>query len=405
MRKKIIQLICLGIAFLFARPAVFGTSEILPKPDPFPVYPCLQTNVDFWKKVYTEYTLEQAIIHDSGNVSIIYEVIDLEDADRPGVLMINKKRIKRAQGKYKDILTKLARGNPPSSPEEQRVVDLFGPTATRKDFEQARRQIRCQLGQMDRFQEGIIRSGAMLGQIKEVFQSYGLPADLAYLPHVESSFNHKARSKSRAAGIWQFTPPTAKRFLKIGHELDERRDPIFSSHAAARLLRENYEVLGDWPMAITAYNHGLGGMLKARRAKKSYEAIFSEYKSRSFRFASRNFYSEFLAAREVAKNYRQYFGDLELDQPPSTHEVVVGNRVPVKDLARYFNVNVADIKDLNPSLKESVYRGKKSLPRGYPLRLPLTAAAPVQAQETLATEPATDLQGTPRGGTLFPSPQ
>ncbi|HVO84956.1 MAG TPA: lytic transglycosylase domain-containing protein [Syntrophobacteria bacterium] len=400
MKKKIIGLIFLGIALLIARLAASAASEILPTPEPFPVYPCLQTNVDFWKKVYSEYTLEQGIIHDSWNLAIIYEVIDLEDSGRPGAFMINKRRIKRAEETYKKILSKLARGNPPSSPEEQRVVDLFGPTATRKDFEQARRNVRCQLGQMDRFQEGIIRSGAYLEQIKAVFASYGLPPDLAYLPHVESSFNHEARSKSRAAGIWQFTSPTGKRFLKIGQELDERRDPIFSSHAAARLLRENYQVLRDWPMAITAYNHGLGGMVKAKRTKKTYEAIFSEYKSRSFKFASRNFYAEFLAARDVAKSYRQYFGDIELKNPPSTHEVVVGNRVPVKDLARYFNVNVADIKNLNPSLKESVYRGQKSLPKGYTLRLPLATPAPTR--ETPPTESVTDLQESPREWSLMP---
>jgi len=400
MGKKIIQLISLGIALLILRPAAFGDSEIVPTPDPFPVYPCLQTNVDFWKKVYTEYTLEQAIIHDSWNLSIVYEVVALEDADRPGAFMINKKRIKRAEEQIKNVLTKLARGSSPSSPEEQRLVDLFGPTATRKDFEQARRNIRCQLGQMDRFQEGIIRSGAYLEQIKAVFESYGLPADLAYLPHVESSFNHQARSKSRAAGIWQFTRPTGKRFLKIGQELDERRDPIVSSYAAARLLRENYQLLRDWPMAITAYNHGLGGMLKAKRAKRTYEAVFSEYKSRSFKFASRNFYSEFLAARDVAKSYRQHFGDLELETPPSTHEVVVESKVPVKDFARYFNVNVADIKNLNPSLKEAVYKGQKPLPKGYALRLPL--ATPVQTQEAPVTDPATDLQEFPREWNLIP---
>jgi membrane-bound lytic murein transglycosylase D len=400
MGKKIIQLISLAIAVLIVRFAAFGASEIPPGLDPFPAYPCLETNIDFWKKVYTEYTLEQGIIHDSWNLSIVYEVIALEDEDRPGAFMINKKRIRRAQEKYKNILTKLARGNPPSSPEEERISDLFGPTATRRDFEQARRSIRCQIGQMDRFQEGIIRSGAYLEQIKAVFESYGLPADLAYLPHVESSFNHEAHSKSRAAGIWQFTRPTGKRFLKIGQELDERRDPIVSSHAAARLLRENYQLLRDWPMAITAYNHGLGGVLKAKRAKKTYEAIFSEYKSRSFKFASRNFYSEFLAARDVAKSYRQYFGDLELENPPNTQEIVVGNKVPVKDLARYFNVNVADIKNLNPSLKASVYRGQKPLPKGYTLRLPV--ATPAQAQEAPVPESATDLQDAPRNWNLIP---
>lgn len=391
MGKKLILLIFLGISFLLlARLEAFGGPEIPAAPDPFPIYECLQTNFDFWKKVYTEYSLDQGVIHDSWNVAIIYEVVDLVDEDQPNAHRINKKRIKRAQERYTNILNKLARGGVPSSPEEQRIAGLFAPNAARRDFEIAKRNIRCQLGQQDRFQEGIIRSGAVLNQIKQVFASYGLPADLAYLPHVESSFNHQASSKARAAGIWQFTRPTGKRFLKIGHVLDERRDPILSSYAAAKLLKENYQMLRDWPLAITAYNHGLGGMLKAKRAKGNYEAVFKEYKSRSFKFASRNFYSEFLAARETAKNYRQYFGELELDQPPRSYEVVVEDNVPVKELARYFSVTVADIKNLNPSLKESVYRGKKPLPRGYTLRLPM--AAPVQPQEALSADPPPDPQ-------------
>jgi membrane-bound lytic murein transglycosylase D len=397
MKKKLIHGIFIGIALLLIGGEVSADPGIPSEPGPFPVYDCLQMNVDFWTKVYTEYGLSNGIIHDSSNLSIIYEVIRLEDAERPGAHKINRKRIKAAKEKYRNILNRLAGGKPPSSPEEQWVADLFGPDATRKDFEYAKRKIRCQVGQRDRFEEGIIRSGAFLDQIKEVFASYGLPADLAYLPHVESSFNHEAYSKARAAGIWQFTRPTGKRFLRIGHLLDERRDPIASSHAAARLLRENYEVLGDWPMAITAYNHGLSGMLRAKRSKRTYEEIFEEYKSRSFRFASRNFYSEFLVAREVAKNYRQYFGELELDKPPRVQEVVVEETVPLKELARDFNVDLADIKSLNPSLKPAVYKGKKSLPRGYTLRLPVaaddqqTAEPPVADLPPRLSEPAQEL--------------
>jgi membrane-bound lytic murein transglycosylase D len=396
MKKKLIHGIFIGIALLLIGGEVSADPGIPSDRGPFPLYECLQMNVDFWMKVYTEYGLSEGIIHDSSNLSIIYEVIQLEDAERPGAHKINRRRIKAAKEKYRNILNRLARGKPPSSPEERRVADLFGPNATRKDFEYAKRRIRCQLGQKDRFEEGIIRSGAFLDQIKEVFASYGLPVDLAYLPHVESSFDHEACSKARAAGIWQFTRPTGRRFLRIGHLLDERRDPIASSHAAARLLKENYEVLGDWPMAITAYNHGLRGMLRAKRCKRTYEAIFEEYKSRSFRFASRNFYSEFLVAREVAKNYRQYFGELELDKPPRVQEVVVKGTVPLKELARNFNVDLADIKSLNPSLKPSVYKGKKFLPRGYTLRLPAdddqeTEEPPVADSAPRLSDPAREL--------------
>jgi membrane-bound lytic murein transglycosylase D len=385
MGKRLIHGIFIGIALLLIGGEVSADPGIPSNHSPFPIYECLQNNVDFWMKVYTEYGLDEGIIHDSSNLSIIYEVIQLEDPERPGARKMNRRSIRAAKTKYRNILNRLAGGKPPSSPEEQRVVDLFGPDATRKDFEYAKHRIRCQLGQKDRFEEGIIRSGAFLEEIKEVFASYGLPSDLAYLPHVESSFNHQAYSKARATGIWQFTRPTGRRFLKIGRLLDERRDPIVSSHAAAKLLKENYEVLGNWPMAITAYNHGLRGMLRAKRSKRTYEAIFEEYKSRSFRFASRNFYSEFLVARKVAKNYQEYFGELELDKPPRVQEVVVEETVPLKELARNFNVDLADIKSLNPSLKPAVYKGKKFLPRGYTLRLP--AEDDEETEEPLAADP------------------
>jgi membrane-bound lytic murein transglycosylase D len=139
---------------------------------------------------------------------------------------------------------------------------------------------------------------------------------------VESSFNPKAYSKAGAAGIWQFTRSTGKKFMKVGRGVDERRDPIRSSKAAAQLLEQNYRILRSWPLAITAYNHGISGLSKARKTKGSEEAIFSDYSTRRFQFASRNFYSEFLATRHVANNYAHYFGlteeSLSTTEPGST---------------------------------------------------------------------------------------
>ena len=167
--------------------------------------------------------------------------------------------------------------------------------------------MRCQVGQQDRFQAGLIRSGAYMDRMRAIFSAHGLPADLAFLPHVESSFNTNAYSKFGAAGMWQFTRSTGKRFMTVDYVLDERRDPIAAAHAAARLLKENHERLGSWPLAITAYNHGAAGMQRAKAAHGDYPGIFTSYKGRTFKFASRNFYSEFLAARRVASDYRRYF--------------------------------------------------------------------------------------------------
>jgi membrane-bound lytic murein transglycosylase D len=199
--------------------------------------------------------------------------------------------------------------------------------------------------------------------------------DLVYLPHVESSFNPKAYSKFGASGIWQFTRTTGRRFLTISYTVDERMDPISSSKGAALLLKSHYEKLQNWPIAITAYNHGIAGMLRAKKLKGNYERIFQEYKSRIFKFASKNFYSEFLAARDAVKNYQKYFGDLKLDSPPATQEVVLPGYVSLKELAEHFNTHKDVLKNLNPSLREPVCLGQKYVPKGYALSIPVDLAS------------------------------
>ncbi len=345
-------------------------SDARAESDTFPMPSVIQPNVSFWTKIYTEYPSNHGVLHDSRKLNIIYGVIELMDPDLYGGRKTNKKRIKKAKKKYKAILAKLMRGQAPVGPVEQQVAGLFGPDTKPAEFRAAMRHIRCQTGQKDRFRDGVIRSGAYIDEIKRIFRSQGLPEDLSYLPHVESSFNPNAYSKFGAAGMWQFTRSTGKHYMKVGYTIDERRDPIISSYAAAKLLRHNYRKLQNWPLAMTAYNHGLSGMLRAQRKKGSYERIFKEYRSRIFKFASRNFYSEFLAAREAAKNYRQYFGDLKLDTPVKSREVVLKGYVSLPQMARHLNLKIAELRQLNPALRPPVFRGQKYVPKGYRLRLP-----------------------------------
>ena len=219
----------------------------------FPVYDSLHPNVSFWKKIYTHYSTTQGVIHDKQNLRIIYDVIELQDLNRHGSRKINQIRIKKAKKKYKMILAKLAQGKFPEEPEEKRVADLFGTKAQRSDFRSAMENLRCQVGQKDRFRQGIIRSGSYLAQIKQIFRDAGLPLELSYLPHVESSFKPKAYSKFGAAGIWQFTRSTGKRFMTVSYTVDERLDPILSSYAAAQLLKQNFTELQNWrwPLRLT----------------------------------------------------------------------------------------------------------------------------------------------------------
>jgi len=383
---KLAFVLCFVVTALSAYSGLVGKAGA--ETGQFPVYASIQPNVSFWIKNYSVYPSNQGVIHDKQNLDIIYDVIDLKYPDQPGSRKINRKRIKKIKKVYKNILKKLAHGIPPALPEEQRIADLFGPQATAADFRRARNNIRCQVGQKDRFREGVIRSGAYLSEIKEIFRRTGLPEDLAYLPHVESSFNPKAYSKFGAAGIWQFTRSTGRQFMKIGYAMDERRDPITSSYAAARLLQKNYNKLQNWPMAITAYNHGINGMLRARRSKGSYEAIFNSYRSRLFKFASRNFYSEFLAARDVAKNYQQHFGYLKLDEPSEHTEVVLTGYTSFPELVLYLEIDSETLRRLNPALRKPVISGQKYIPSGYHLRLP---AADDQNWEALIADLSTQI--------------
>jgi membrane-bound lytic murein transglycosylase D len=361
----------LAVAALFFCVAGGSVSPVRAGQDPFPFYDCITPNVAFWADIYAKYPSSQGVLHDKRDLRIIYEVLDIEGTWDNGARERDRQKIGQVKDRYLEILKSLAAGVPPQSREEKRVADLFGPRATAEDFQLAQENIRFQSGQKDNFRAGLIRSGAYLSEIKEILASYGVPEDLAYLPHVESSFNYKAYSKFGAAGIWQFTESSGKQFkLEVNYAIDERRDPIKATHAAARMLRHNYEKLGTWPLAVTAYNHGINGMMRAKIAKGDYEKIFQEHESPLFKFASRNFYSEFLAAREVAKNYKTFFGPLQLEPPVNSKSVVLPNFALVNDLIKHLKVDMGTFKSLNPALREPVYLGQKLIPKDFAVRVP-----------------------------------
>ena len=192
---------------------------------------------------------------------------------------------------------------------EQRILHAFGANATPRDFRDAIDRIRFQLGQADRFHEGLIRAAVWEKEIAHTLTQHGVPAEIAALPHVESSFNLAAYSKVGAAGLWQFMPSTAKRFMRVDDMVDERLDPYSATEAAANLMLYNYRLLGTWPLAVTAYNHGPGGLRRAQDelGTSDIAVIVKRYQGATFGFASRNFYVAFLAALEVDRNAEQVF--------------------------------------------------------------------------------------------------
>ena len=341
------------------------------KADPkyFPSYQTIQSNVVFWEKVYSTYSVNTAIIHDRKNLGRIYTTVALQDPKIPGAQKQNSQRIKRVKKYYADLLTDLAKKKKPLSKEEKRVAALFGTKHSPAKYREAAENIRAQTGLKERFAQGIVRSGAYMRKIKQIFRNDGLPEDLAYLPHVESSFNPNAFSKFGASGMWQFTRATGKEFMRIDYIIDERRDPLIAAKAAARLLKRNHDLLGSWPLALTAYNYGAAGMKRAFNQEGSYVNIFKNYRKGHFKFASRNFYSEFLAAVTVAKK-KELTGTVQFEKPLASVSMKTPAYVNASKLCSYLGISTSKLQHYNPSLRKPVFDGTKYIPKGFILKLP-----------------------------------
>lgn len=368
LKKKHLASLCfvlLGLSLLFC-----SAAQAKPTTNPFPLYPVIKKNVKFWEKIYSVYSTSKAVVHDQSDLSKIYEVVSINDFRLYGMSGKNGKKLKKVKRKYRTILNRLAKGAKPRTKTERRVASMVKNYSSRQ-LRRAANNIRVQIGQKERFKDGVIRSKTIIHTIKKIFTAQGLPADLAYLPHVESSFNLNAYSKHGAAGIWQFTRSTGKNYLRIDMVIDERLDPLKSSRAAALFLKQNYNDLKQWPLAITAYNYGPSGMRRAVAKHGSYQKIFTKYNQGLFKFASRNFYSEFLAAVRVAKRLEKNKA-LQKKKRIKTRTVVLRGFINAAELCRHLNISLSTLKQYNPSLLDSVMRGQKYIPKHFKLVLPAT---------------------------------
>jgi membrane-bound lytic murein transglycosylase D len=340
-------------------------------------WPVMEPRVQFWVDVYTSYTTRQAVIHDEENPAVVYGVVELGGQPDGGVTPppdTDEDIMRLAGERVADILKRPGRllGDIDDLNRLERdvraaVVDLPGPDP----LAGAADRVRVQRGQADRFRLGLIRSGGYLQTYRRMAREAGVPEDLAFLPHVESAFDTLAHSGAGAAGMWQFMRSTARDHLTINSTRDERLDPWLSAQAAFNYLRSAHTLLGSWPLAITAYNHGPNGML---RAKKRYgddlPEIIDLYQARTFGFASRNFYAEFLAARRIALDPERWFGPLAMDEAIHFATFTLPHFVDPVALEEDLDLTRQDLRALNPALEATVWRAEGLLPQGYDLRLP-----------------------------------
>jgi membrane-bound lytic murein transglycosylase D len=381
IRAFAVQALKIAAFALLLTPALFGLAAAAEPPDPFAHPPELEKDVRFWIRVYTEVTTNQGLLHDDWNLGLVYEVLRFDPGSSPAQ---RERLVAEAKARYAGLLKRFAAGSTDDlTPHEQRILHAFGDKPTPQDFRDAIDRIRFQLGQADRFREGLIRAAVWEKQIAHTLVQHGVPAEIAALPHVESSFNLEAYSKVGAAGLWQFMPSTARRYMRVDSVVDERLDPYSATEAAANLMLYNYRLVGTWPLAVTAYNHGPGGLRKAQDELGSSDiaVIVKRYQGKTFGFASRNFYVAFLAALEVDRNADKYFGSIPRLPEADSTTVELPDYIPVDALAKAFKVDMGALRVLNPALRPPIWNGSRFVPRGYALRVPGT---PPQTEITAA---------------------
>ncbi len=336
--------------------------------------------VEFWRHIFTKYGEMQRVFHHRERPEIIYSILDFSEyeANYKGKKLQRLKE-KAAEAEIKRIRTalqNLGKGKPASNDFEKRIVKLFTrfhkatPAAYR--YAADKKLVRYQRGIKERFREGIVRSGRYLYAIEQIFAKEGLPLGLARLPLVESSFDYKAYSSVGAAGIWQFIRSTGRRYMRVNSAIDERRDPIIASRAAAKYLKNSYKQLKRWPLAVTSYNHGLAGVKRAvaQTGSKDLSDIVLNYKGKRFGFASGNFYASFLAAVEVERNANLYFPGIQREKPWRFDEVQLGKRTSFSELLRLSGTSKDELQRLNLAFRSSILKGRSRIPAGSVVKVP-----------------------------------
>lgn len=224
---------------------------------------------------------------------------------------------------------------------------------------------------------------------EEALDTYGLPLELKYLPIIESALNPSAVSRAGACGLWQFMLNTGKMYgLESNSLVDERRDPIKATWAAARYLKEMYDIYGDWNLVIAAYNCGPGTINKAiRRAggETDYWKIYNLLPKET-----RGYVPAFIAANYVMTYYCDHnICPMETNIPASTDTVLVTKNLHFEQIAELCNVPLEEVKSLNPQYKKQVIPGTT---KPCTLRLPQGAISTfIDKQDTIYAHRADEL--------------
>lgn len=363
-------------------------------------FPCpedLKPKINFWIKVFQEYTKNQAVFHDTENPEVIYSVITSDTNCYQGRRNspIEKERT-RIKNLLQSIQKKQLEPGAVYNTEESQILDQIQAS---KGFEinNAQDRIRCQNGVRDQFEKALSRYRYYKNDVIQVLKDANLPEEIQYLPFVESSYNPLAYSKVGAAGLWQIMPRTARVLgLRINASIDERLDPMLATQAAARYFETSYqtmsqtalnsghnakmEVLG--PFVITSYNYGIAGMKRALEGHGvDFMHMLNNYKGKSFRVAVKNFYASFLAAQHIVKNESKYFQGIEAYQLPSFKTLLTPRNISAVKFSQKYDLSIDSLRELNPVLTKRVWAGTQPIPQNFSLKIPRNTASETISKE------------------------
>lgn len=239
----------------------------------------------------------------------------------------------------------------------------------------------------DRFQVWLGRSGRYLDIMGDIFRKEGVPDDLIYLSLIESGFNPVALSRMKASGPWQFMEGTGRRYgLDVDWWVDERRDPVKSAEAAARHLRDLYEVFGSWDLAMAAYNAGEGKIRKAV-SRTGTDDFWKIQQTRHIRAETKEYVPRFVAASLIAQDPVRYgLFNIDYQEPYAYDEVVLSQPIDLTVAADLAGTTVEEIRDLNPEL---LRWATPPYAKNYTLKVPPGTAR--MFQERLAAYPPEEL--------------
>lgn len=341
----------------------------------------LRPNFNFWLRIYTQYTSQHVVLLDEKHPEVIYEVLDFRDLAKhsrnaAAFEIVSERRIKSTIKAYREAFHRLGLKNPPRvyTAVELKVLSAIKKIRHKHTFKELAKNLRTQTGQRDNIIHGMLAAEMYLPKMEKIFIDQGLPPEITRLSLLESSFNLKAVSRVGATGVWQFMPLSAKEYMKLDphHEIDERLSPLKATLGAAKMLKRNMHVLKSWPLAITSYNHGIGGLFKIPVVDRQTREVFHYFdpchKKKRLGWASRNYYPGFLAVI-YANAYKNFFYG-EAPRLPHTGVQFVRLNKPTTALhiALEKNIPISEFRTLNPDVRNL----NSVLPTGFHYILPST---------------------------------